>query len=388
LRRPATFGPLDATWSVVVFGIGQDVGIGGHLVSIDSYVRASANIAANGFLLAAMAHRCGPLVGARLIHLSDREPRRTEPIAFAVLLIGNGAVVALSRVEHAGFAFIGLGLGIALQSVALAWVLAAWLEDGSLSDVWRRVRDARGLERALRAGEIEPRFDQISDTSTGVCMGMAVKPHWLDRKGRALGADEIHVALHRSGGLDRLEPTMVLHAARHRSMLAKDHVERVPFVAFSVTSRLIDKPGYAVEISALLATEGLVAAGTVLKISADYESADWPTMAQNVVDARALGMQVAVCGYGNGPTNLRLLSELTLDYIGFDQTFVGLAATTGRGAAIARAAVHIAQSVGTRAIAEGVHDPTWTPELRRLGFDLFESTAAAGKRMPAAQPGH
>jgi EAL domain-containing protein (putative c-di-GMP-specific phosphodiesterase class I) len=82
---------------------------------------------------------------------------------------------------------------------------------------------------------------------------------------------------------------------------------------------------------------------------------------------RALGVRIAIDDFGTGWSSLGHLNQLPIDRIKIDRSFVhGLPGDAGN-AAIARAIVMLAQSLGREVIAEGVETEAQRAFLVGLG---------------------
>jgi EAL domain-containing protein (putative c-di-GMP-specific phosphodiesterase class I) len=281
----------------------------------------------------------------------------------------------MSRVQGGAAAIVGLSLAFAMQSSVLAWVAAAWSERNSRTTWLRRRRLAWDVVNALESDEIEPRFHPMCRLSDGRCVGIEMNAQWHHPRRGAIATDEFRAALTSAGRLARFDELMWVYAAHERATLAVDSAALELFVAFAVMSDRLDKPGYTSELVDSLQAKGLSARGIVLRIPADYESSDLSTMATNIEGVRKLGVRVAIHDFGHGRANLAMLSKVTFDLMGFHPRLIELAATTPRGAAIAHVATRSAHLADTVAVAAGVRDDAWIPELRRLGFDVVHGSA-------------
>ncbi len=98
---------------------------------------------------------------------------------------------------------------------------------------------------------------------------------------------------------------------------------------------------------------------------------------------RALGVRLAVDDFGTGYTSLGRLKDLPVDRLKIDRSFVH-DLPHGRGsAAIARAIIQMAHSLGLRTVAEGVETELQRDWLRLQGCDELQGFVAA-RPMPAA----
>jgi EAL domain-containing protein (putative c-di-GMP-specific phosphodiesterase class I) len=105
-------------------------------------------------------------------------------------------------------------------------------------------------------------------------------------------------------------------------------------------------------------------------------------------ELRALGVRIAFDDFGTGYSSLRHLSQLPVDVIKLDRTFVNALNREGprRDRAILIAVTAAARELGVSVIAEGVEDVEQLAELQRAGCSYAQGFLFADARPPAQTP--
>jgi EAL domain-containing protein (putative c-di-GMP-specific phosphodiesterase class I) len=110
---------------------------------------------------------------------------------------------------------------------------------------------------------------------------------------------------------------------------------------------------------------------------------DIDAVSATLADLKALGVRIAIDDFGTGYSSLGRLNRLPIDRIKIDRSFVRGLPEDGGHAAIARAIVMLASSLGLTTIAEGVESEAQRDFLVALGCEELQ-----GLLFGAPQPGH
>ena len=97
-----------------------------------------------------------------------------------------------------------------------------------------------------------------------------------------------------------------------------------------------------------------------------------------------MGLTLSLDDFGTGYSSLSYLKKFAVDKIKIDRSFVTGLGKDANDAAIVRAIIQIARSLGLRTVAEGVEDTTMLSSLQLLGCDEvqgyhYSAPLAAGK---------
>ena len=144
----------------------------------------------------------------------------------------------------------------------------------------------------------------------------------------------------------------------------------------------------AAMVSAQLAKAGVPASALCLEVTETAVVSDPIGAATRLAELRRLGVRIAFDDFGTGYSSLRHLSQLPVDVIKLDRTFVSALgrADHQRDRAILIAVTSAARELGVSVIAEGVEDAEQLAELQRAGCAYGQGYLFADARPAALAP--
>ena len=158
----------------------------------------------------------------------------------------------------------------------------------------------------------------------------------------------------------------VLREATRAARRWRDAGRDLP-VSVNLSLLQLREPGFAEGLKAALAEAGLPGRLLEVEITERMLMDDVDAVRATLGELRAIGVRVAIDDFGTGYSSLGTLNQLPIDRIKIDRSFVhGLPQHTGN-AAIARAIVMLAASLGLEVIAEGVETEAQREFLVGLG---------------------
>ena len=239
----------------------------------------------------------------------------------------------------------------------------------------------RDLARALADGALELLYQPIVDTLTEEPVAFEALLRWRHPT-RGLLLPETIVPVASECGLMPRIGAWVLRSACAEAARWPRHLR----LSVNLSPAEFADPALAGHVAGALAASGLEAERLELEISEDVYFAD-SGGAGTAVLARlhGLGVRLALDNFGTGRSGLGHLRSAPLDAIKVDRSFVCGAAEAGsRNAAIVRAIVVLAESLGIDTVAEGIETLEDFARIRRLGCGhaqgfLFGRPMAAGE---------
>ena len=145
-------------------------------------------------------------------------------------------------------------------------------------------------------------------------------------------------------------------------------------VSVNISMHQLRKGDFVELVAAVLAETGLPAAQLELELTETQLSDDVEGVAELFGRLRALGVRLAIDDFGTGYSSLGYLKHLPVDVLKIDQAFIRELDGSGHGgdAAIARAIIVMAHSLGLEVVAEGVEEVAQLEFLRENGCDEIQ----------------
>ena len=161
----------------------------------------------------------------------------------------------------------------------------------------------------------------------------------------------------------------VLKTALEEAARWPDHVR----VAVNLSPLQFNDPNVVNMVSQHLAETGVRAERLELEITEGVFLAEGDSTDDTFARLKSLGVRLALDDFGTGYSSLGYLKKAPFDKIKIDQSFVrGAASSTNRNAAIIRAIVTLAETLGMDTCAEGVETHDDLQLIRELGVSMVQ----------------
>jgi hypothetical protein len=144
-------------------------------------------------------------------------------------------------------------------------------------------------------------------------------------------------------------------------------------VAVNLSPLQFNDPEVVNMVSKHLTDTGIRADRLELEITEGVFLAEGDTTDETFAKLKGLGVRLALDDFGTGYSSLGYLKKAPFDKIKIDQSFVrGAASSTNRNAAIIRAIVTLAETLGMDTCAEGVETHDDLQLIRELGVSMVQ----------------
>lgn len=216
------------------------------------------------------------------------------------------------------------------------------------------------LRRAFAQGLIQPYLQPIVDLKSGAIIGAEALARWEHPKGVRTAASFIET-LSDLGLVDRMSEVFLTQIEQLQESLRSDGI--IPMkVALNVPpahlERLLRRHEGETRLDAV-----------VIEITEEGAFGNIERVRELLVRSRAAGMQVLLDDFGVGFSSLSLATQLPVDGLKIDRSFVASLTTSEAARAVVAAVVQLAAGMNLQVIAEGIESEAQLQLLRDLGVD-------------------
>ncbi|MFO1271800.1 MAG: EAL domain-containing protein [Rubrivivax sp.] len=239
------------------------------------------------------------------------------------------------------------------------------------------------LAHAIRAQEFVLHFQPQISLADGRLVGCEALIRWQHpERGLVLPDEFIPVAESRRLMLP-IGHWVLREALRAARRWRAAGLPSVP-VAVNLSTMQFVAAGFVEGVERALAECGASGSMLELELTERMLMDDLPQVQASLARLKALGVQIAVDDFGTGYTSLGHLKDLPIDRLKIDRSFVKDLPGDRGSAAIARAIVQMAQSLGLKTLAEGVETAAQHAWVRTQGCDEVQGDLVAPPMTAAA----
>ena len=139
-----------------------------------------------------------------------------------------------------------------------------------------------------------------------------------------------------------------------------------PVVGVNVSARQLADPAIVTTVAAVIERTGINPRRLELEITESVLLTD-DVLAHRLGDLRELGVRLAIDDFGTGYSSLSYLTRLPVDVVKIDRSFVDRLHGTGDQHVLVRSVIQLADSLGLRAVGEGIETDEQLAVLQDLG---------------------
>jgi diguanylate cyclase (GGDEF)-like protein len=307
-----------------------------------------------------------------------------QPVRLADLVISVGMSIGVALAPRHGVEPSGLLKRADLAMYAAKVTnrgLRVW-ESGMGPTDAQQLTFGGELRRALANGELTAFGQPVASLVSGEIVAVEVLARWQHPERGLLLPDEF-LPMAGSGGLVS-EVTRHLLTAAISSCAEWATSGGALGVSVSLPPRALADPTFVETLAGLLDAYALPPSRLTLEIAESSLMHEQSRTLPSLGQLSALGVRVAMCGFGSGQSSLSYLRRMPVRQVNIDAGFVARIGHDASDEAIVRSIVELGVRLGLDVVAEGVDEqPVWD-QLRRMGCDRAQG-ALLCRPMPLAQ---
>jgi diguanylate cyclase (GGDEF)-like protein len=231
-----------------------------------------------------------------------------------------------------------------------------------------RVDLERALHQALDNDELTVEYQPCFDLQTLRTVSFEALIRWRTASGSYIPPSRFIPIAEQSNLIMAVGDFVLRRVCQQLSEWQRDLVPLVP-VSVNISARQFETAPLASRVAALAQEFGIDASLVHFEIT---ESAAMQNSQQQLGALQALrnlGSRILIDDFGTGYSSLSYLKHLPIDTLKIDRAFVRDMVTNGNDAAIVRAIVGVAKSLGLMLVAEGIESEEQLECLRKLGCE-------------------
>jgi diguanylate cyclase (GGDEF)-like protein/PAS domain S-box-containing protein len=238
------------------------------------------------------------------------------------------------------------------------------------AEVLERLELRADLQRAMAAGELEVHYQPIVRLTSGEVSGMEALLRWRHAERGIVGPD-VFIPLAEEMGLIVPIGRWVLREACRQVMQMQAELPAMEAltVAVNLSVKQLQHSDIVADVADALTESGLPASCLTLEITETVMMTDTDTALRRLSELKELGVRLAMDDFGTGYSSLSYLSQLPVDILKMDRSFLRAGASP-QASALASVVVGLGATLQLDVVAEGIeYGDQWTA-LRDLGCDL------------------
>ncbi|MDE2197194.1 MAG: EAL domain-containing protein [Gammaproteobacteria bacterium] len=237
--------------------------------------------------------------------------------------------------------------------------------------VLQRVKREVELRKALPRGELTLHYQPLFDLLNGKLMGVEALLRWQSHEFGLVPPTEF-IPLAEETGLIIPIGEWVLREACQQAVRWRQLHGGEFHMAVNLSVRQFTVPDLAGIVGRILGETGLPPTALLLEITESVALSNDEGNLDELRKLRGLGIRLALDDFGTGNSSLGYLRRFPIDVLKLDQSFVRDVATSHEDAAVARATIQLANSLGIRVVAEGVENEAQLKWLQLESCELIQ----------------
>jgi diguanylate cyclase (GGDEF)-like protein/PAS domain S-box-containing protein len=232
----------------------------------------------------------------------------------------------------------------------------------------RRLEMRAALNEAVPGDQMRLRFQPIVDLPTGETIGLEALVRWQHPVRGLLGPDEFIELSEENGSVVTIGGWVLREALRtFAAWRAEAPDSLLRYVSVNVSARQFRHPGFVEHVREVLAETGSKPEWLLLEITESLVLHDADQVWRDLRELRSLGIRIAIDDFGTGYSSLSYLSQMPVDVLKIDKSFIDDILLNPQQMALVETIVALARTLDLAVVAEGIELAGHRDALVRMG---------------------
>jgi diguanylate cyclase (GGDEF)-like protein/PAS domain S-box-containing protein len=219
----------------------------------------------------------------------------------------------------------------------------------------RRLEMRSALNEAVAGGQMRLRFQPIIDLPTGQVAGLEALVRWQHPVRGLLGPNEFIELSEETGSVVEIGGWVLREALRtFAHWRTTEAGSFMRYVSVNVSARQFRTPGFVDEVREVLADTGADPRWLLLEVTESLVLHDADQVWRDLGELRAMGVRIAIDDFGTGYSSLSYLSNMPVDVLKIDKSFIDDILHNPQQMALVETIVSLARTLELAVVAEGI----------------------------------
>ena len=226
------------------------------------------------------------------------------------------------------------------------------------------------LFKALSTDEIHLVYQPQFDLKTGKLRGFETLSRLEDEEGRSIRPDRFIAVAEKSNLIFRVDNWVLIHAIKTFKDVVKENPNLI--ISVNISANHLQKPGYADFVLRTLKENDFPNNNLEIEITETVFAASLENVKNAMDKLRSNNVKVALDDFGTGYASLSYLTQLPVNLLKIDKTFVDKMFKSEEDKDFIKLIISMGHVLHTEVLAEGVEDAKEKEMLIEWGCDLVQ----------------
>ncbi|SDQ35491.1 EAL domain-containing protein [Pseudoxanthomonas sp. CF125] len=227
------------------------------------------------------------------------------------------------------------------------------------------------IRQAINAGELVLHFQTIADTESLKASALEALVRWPQPDGTFIPPSEFIPLAESYGLINQLGQYVLDRAASSHRLLELAGFGHIPIAVNVSAQQFLDTDFYR-SVSSAISEHGIRRGALHVELTESIIMSEPERAIEAMRRLQAAGVRTSIDDFGTGFSSLSYLKHLPLDFLKIDQSFVADVHSNPGSAAICRALLTLAHTLGLSVIAEGVENQEQYLWLKQNGCEHLQ----------------